>query len=140
MDSLPHYRQEVIFKRLSIDLSRATLSNWVLKSAELLTPFYDRLHEYLIQQKILQADETTLNVIQDGCDTKSKSYMWLYQSGSHDAEHPIVLYDYQAMRASQHAKYFLQGFSGHLQVDGFAGYHVLETEDCWLHGTCSSQV
>jgi transposase len=30
MDSLPLYRQETIFKRLSIDLSRATLSNWVL--------------------------------------------------------------------------------------------------------------
>jgi transposase len=27
MDSLPLYRQETIFKRLSIDLSRATLSN-----------------------------------------------------------------------------------------------------------------
>jgi hypothetical protein len=124
----------VIFKRLSIDLSRATLSNWVLKSAELLTSFYDRLHEHLIQQKIIQADETTLNVIQDGRDTKSKSYMWLYQSGSHDVEHPIVLYDYQATRAGQHAKHFLQGFSGHLQVDGFAGYHVLEAEDCFLVG------
>ena len=134
MDSLPLYRQEVIFKRLSIDLSRATLSNWVLKSAELLTPFYDRLHEHLIRQKIIQADETTLNVIQDGRDTKSKSYMWLYQSGSHDAEHPIVLYDYQATRAGQHAKRFLLGFSGHLQVDGFAGYHVLEAEDCFLLG------
>jgi len=60
------YRQEMIFKRLSIDLSRATLSNWVLKSAELLMPFYERLHQHLIRQQILQADETTLNVIQDG--------------------------------------------------------------------------
>lgn len=34
MDSLPLYRQEMIFKRLSIDISRSTLSNWVLKSAE----------------------------------------------------------------------------------------------------------
>ena len=134
MDSLPLYRQEVIFKRLSIDISRATLSNWVLKSAELLTPFYDRLHEHLIRQKIIQADETTLNVIQDGRETKSKSYMWLYQSGSQDVEYPIVLYDYQATRAGQHAKLFLQGFSGHLQVDGFAGYHVLEADDCFLVG------
>jgi transposase len=134
MDSLPLYRQEVIFKRLSIDISRATLSNWVLKSAELLAPFYDRLHEHLIRQKIIQADETTLNVIQDGRDTKSKSYMWLYQSGSHHTEYPIVLYDYQATRAGLHAKNFLQGFSGYLQVDGFAGYHVLKADDCFLVG------
>jgi len=134
MDSLPLYRQEMIFKRLSIDISRSTLSNWVLKSAELLNPFYNRLHEHLIRQKILQADETTLNVIQDGRETKSKSYMWLYQSGGHHAEQPIVLYDYQATRAGQHAKTFLQGFSGYLQVDGFAGYHVLEADDCFLVG------
>jgi transposase len=75
MDSLPLYRQEMIFKRLSIDLSRATLSNWVLKSAELLKPFYGRLHEHLLRQTILQADETTLNVIQDGRETQAKSTM-----------------------------------------------------------------
>jgi len=134
MDSLPLYRQEIIFKRLSIDLSRATLSNWVLKSAELLRPFYDRLHEHLIRQKILQADETPLNVIQDGRTTPAKSYMWLYQSGGHEIACPIVLYEYQATRAGQHAVTFLQGFAGYLQADGFAGYHALETEDCHLVG------
>ena len=134
MDSLPLYRQETIFKRLSIDLSRATLSNWMLKVAELLMPFYDRLHELLILQKILQADETTLNVIQDGRETKSKSYLWLYHSGGHESEHPIVLYEYQATRAGAHAARFLQGFSGHLQVDGYAGYHALASDDCILVG------
>jgi len=134
MDSLPLYRQETIFRRLNIDLSRATLSNWVLKSAELLEPFYDRLHTHLIQQKIIQADETPLNVIQDGRETQSKSYMWLYQSGAHDNRCPIVLYDYQATRAGTHAANFLQGFSGHLQVDGYAGYHALASEDCLLVG------
>ncbi|TXL21503.1 IS66 family transposase, partial [Methylococcaceae bacterium HT5] len=94
-------------------------SNWMLKVAELLMPFYDRLHELLILQKILQADETTLNVIQERRETKSKSYMWLYHSGGHESEHPIVLYEYQATRAGAHAANFLQGFSGHLQVDGY---------------------
>jgi len=134
MDSLPLYRQETIFRRLSIDLSRATLSNWMLKAAELLIPFYDRLHELLILQKILQADETTVNVIQDGRETKSKSYMWLYHTGGHESARPIVLYNYQATRAGAHAANFLQGFSGHLQVDGYAGYHALASDDCILVG------
>ena len=134
MDSLPLYRQEMIFQRLSIDLSRATLSNWVLKSAELLMPFYDRLREHLLRQKILQADETTLNVIQDGRETQVKSYMWLYQSGGHETICPIVLYEYQATRAGQHAVTFLQGFAGYLQVDGFAGYHALASDNCFLVG------
>jgi len=128
MDSLPLYRQETIFKRLSIDLSRATLSNWVLKSAELFKPLYGRLHGHLLRQKFLQADETPLNVIQDGRTAPTKSYMWLYQSGGHETACPIVLYEYQATRAGQHAVTFLQGFEGYLQADGFAGYHALESE------------
>jgi hypothetical protein len=33
---------------------------------------------------------------EDDRETKSKSYMWLYQSGSQDNQRPVVLYDYQA--------------------------------------------
>jgi len=61
--------------------------------------------------------------------------MWLYQSGGHEtAACPIVLYEYQATRAGQHAVTFLQGFAGYLQVDGFAGYHALESDNCFLVG------
>jgi len=130
MDSLPLYRQEVIFNRLQIDLSRATLSNWVLKSAELLQPLYDSLQALLIRQQWIQADETTLNVIHDGRETKSKSYMWLYQSGGLENPQPIVLYEYQATRAGAHAQTFLQGFAGYLQTDGYSGYHALASETC----------
>lgn len=126
MDSLPLYRQEGIFKRYKIDISRASMSNWVLKSSEFLKPFYDRLHYHLIAQKFIQADETTLRVVKDGRDNCPKSYMWLYQTGGYATEHPIVLYEYQATRAGQHAKTFLAGFSGYLQTDGFPGYHVME--------------
>jgi hypothetical protein len=44
------------------------------------------------------------------------------------------LYDYQATRASTHAANFLQGFSGYLQVDGYAGYHALASDHCLLVG------
>jgi len=128
-DSLPLYRQEAIFKRLAIDLPRATLSNWVLKSAELLKPYYDRLLHYLILEKIIQADETTLRVVQDGRDSNTKSYMWLYQSGSLSPEYPIVLYEYQPTRAGEHAKNFLSGFKGVVQCDGFSGYNALTKDN-----------
>nr|WP_198265796.1 IS66 family transposase [sulfur-oxidizing endosymbiont of Gigantopelta aegis] len=129
LDSLPLYRQEAIFKRYKITLSRASMSNWVLKSAELLKPFYNRLLYYLIRQKIIQADETTMRVIHDGRENCPKSYMWLYQSGGYHSKCPIVLYEYQPTRAGQHAKTFLTGFSGYLQTDGFPGYHIFENEN-----------
>ncbi|WP_221894871.1 IS66 family transposase [Bathymodiolus japonicus methanotrophic gill symbiont] len=60
--------------------------------------------------------------------------MWLYQSGGHESEHPIVLHDYQSTWAGAHAESFLRAFSGHLQVDGYAGYHALASDDCILVG------
>lgn len=129
LDSLPLYRQEAIFKRYNIELSRATMSNWVLKIAELLKPYYDRLHKILTDQSFIQADETTLTVVQDGRENRAKSYMWLYQSGDYLPRYPVVLYEYQATRAGRHAKTFLNDFKGYLQTDGFPGYHVLESDD-----------
>lgn len=41
----------------------------------------------------------------------SKSYMWLYRT-SGDAEHPIVLYEYQPNRKAEHVERFLEVFSG----------------------------
>ena len=57
----PLYRQEQELKRQGISLSRQTMSNWLLWSAEhLLQPVYDRLHEELLKREVLHADEATL--------------------------------------------------------------------------------
>ena len=133
---LPLYRQESMFKQYGIDLSRQTMSSWILKSATLLKPLYDRLHQRLLQQRIIQADETTLNVIESD---KTKCYMWLYCTGTdspNNLDTPnIVLYDYHASRSSRCAIDFLQGHSGYLQVDGYQGYASTEATlvGCWAH-------
>ncbi|WP_156509045.1 IS66 family transposase, partial [Oleiphilus sp. HI0132] len=72
---LPLYRQESLFKEYGIPLSRQTMSSWLLKCTDLLKPLYDKLHETLLRQNVIQADETTLKVIESD---KTKCYMWLY--------------------------------------------------------------
>lgn len=60
--------------------------------------------------------------------------MWLYRSGHTDV--PIVLYDYQQTRASKHPRHFLEGFTGYIHVDGYAGYNGipdLTLVGCWAH-------
>ena len=128
-DSLPLYRQEAIFKRLIIYISRANMSNWMMKVSELLKPYYQRLQYHLRLEQFIQADETTLRVIHDGRDNHPKSYMWVYQSGAYVTPHPIVLYEYQPTRAGQHAKNFVGDFTGYLQTDGFPGYHIFNTKE-----------
>jgi hypothetical protein len=91
-----------------------------------------------LQQSVIQADETTLKVIESD---KSKCYMWLYCTGTDTPDNNyteipnIVLYDFHESRASQCAIDFLQGHSGYLQVDGYQAYESTQATlvGCWAH-------
>lgn len=132
----PLYRQEKQFERLGIQLSRQTMSNWMMAvSKQRLEPLYARMRYWLLQKDILHADETSLQVLKEpGRSADTESYMWMYRTGSEGP--PIILYDYQTTRASKHVKAFLTGFSGFLQTDGYAGYNDLpgvRQVGCWAH-------
>ena len=103
-------------------LSRQTLCNWTMAAAKVLEPIYNYMKEDLLKRDYIHADETTLKVINDnGKDSKSKKYMWLYMS---QTEHkPIILYDYQSTRSSSCPKNFLKDYKGYLQTDGYSGYN-----------------
>ncbi|NLN19484.1 MAG: transposase [Firmicutes bacterium] len=69
-----------------------------------------------------------------GRAVETHSYMWLYRS-ERDGP-PIVLFDYQQTRSGKHPAEFLSGFSGYLQVDGYAGYGRVPNVTligCWAH-------
>ena len=130
-----------MFKQYGIDLSRKTMAQWMIKSQLALQILYERLWEILLQQSVIQADETTLTVIGVA---ETTCYMWLYCSGNdspqtlprEDSSIPnIVLYDFHESRASQCAITFLQGHSGYLQVDGYQGYESTQATlvGCWAH-------
>ena len=134
----PLYRQEQEINRQGIQLSRQTMSNWILKATEdYLTPVYKQLHKELLKRDVLHADETTLQVLHEpGKAPQSESYMWLYRT-SGDTDKPIVLYEYQPGRGAKHPKEFLAGYKGYLHTDGYAGYHDLGKDitvvGCWAH-------
>ncbi len=123
-DALPLYRQEAIFKRLNIDINRTSMANRMIKTAQLSQPLLQRLIHYQLQQSIIQADETPVQVLNEpGRKAQSQSYMWLYQSGSSGASPPVIIYDYQPGRSGLFAKNYLQDFKGqYLQTDGYSGY------------------
>ena len=124
--ALPLYRQEQELKRIGINLSRQTMSNWMISGARLLKPLYDALRQNLVSRSILHADETTLEVLNlSDRDKPLNAYMWVYRT-SRCEEHPIVLYDYEEGRSGDYAKDFLKGFSGYLHCDGWSGYDKVE--------------
>ena len=133
--ALPLYRQEQLFSRLGVDLSRQTLANWVIRGSEWLETLYEPLHGKLLERRILQADETPLQVLRESDrEPESDSYMWMYRTGRDGP--PIVLYDYQTTRAAKHAGRFLSGYTGWLQTDGYSGYDAvpgIRQAGCWAH-------
>lgn len=136
VDSLPLYRQEQQFRRLDLDLSRQTMANWMIAGAERwLMPLYDHLRTELLNRDIVQADETTLQVLHEaGRAAQAKSYLWLYRTGRVGVD--IILYDYQPGRGGEHPSKFLAGFKGFLQTDGYSGYNdVADVTQlgCWSH-------
>lgn len=135
VEAVPLYRQEKHFENLGIPLSRAVLSDWVLKAADCLSPVYEAMKGFLIEQDVLHADETTLQVLHEsGRAAQTKSYIWLYQTGN--GAPPCVAYEYQATRCGRHPRSFLEGFTGYLQVDGYVGYEGIANATlvgCWAH-------
>lgn len=120
MDGLPLYRQEKIFSRIGVTLTRQSMARWLIEVSQKLVPLYNLLQEDLLSRHYLNMDETTVQVLkEDGKKATSKSYMWVrYASGIK----PIVLYDYFPTRSGQVPLELLEGFSGYLQVDGYDGY------------------
>ncbi len=98
------------------------MANWVIRAAETwLEPLYEHMKGLLIKQQVIQADETTVQVLhEEGKKPESKSYMWLYRSGRYGPG--IVLYEYQPSRAREHPREFLKDFKGYLVTDGYAAY------------------
>ena len=118
---LPLYRQETLFSDIGIELSRQTMSSWMLRCAALLEPLYKCLKVALLAEPAIHADETPLKVINA---EKATSYMWVYCCGTDalGSNTNIVLFDYHNSRRAQCAIDFLDGYQGYLHVDGYKAY------------------
>ena len=137
-DHLPLYRQERIFQRMDIDIPRSTLCHWVIKSAELLAPLVNRLHEKILQYDVSYADETPVQVLKEK-DRKpeTKSYMWFFSGGQ--PQERASIYQYHPTRSGSVPNVFFTNYRGYLHCDGYAGYdHLFTRPDivgvgCWAH-------
>ncbi|HEY8660791.1 MAG TPA: IS66 family transposase [Hanamia sp.] len=127
-DHLPLYRQESIWRRLDVDMPRSSLCGWVMKTADLCEPLIKLLRLTIINYDYAQADETTVQVLNEvGRSNTAKSYMWVYKGG--EKQKQSIIYDYQQTRGGYHAETFLEGFKGYLQTDAYAGYNWTDRND-----------
>ena len=139
-DHLPLYRQVKIYNsRFEMDFTTTTFSNWMIKGYDLVLQYMILLlNEILLQSDYIQADETTLQVLnEEGRESKQKSYIWVLST---TVNNKIVLMNYSATRAKINANKIFEGFEkGYLQTDGYPGYNDIankpniEQLGCWTH-------
>ena len=137
-DHLPLYRQEAIFKRLSIDLSRQTMSLWMVRVGRAITPIINLMQDSILNYDVSFADETTVQVLNEpDRRAQAKSYMWCFIGGAPSSR--VVIYQYHQTREANVANTFFDGYQGALHCDGYSGYNPLfKTEgiigiNCWAH-------
>ncbi|MDH3282531.1 MAG: IS66 family transposase [Gammaproteobacteria bacterium] len=120
-DGLPLYRQERIFDRIGVELSRTSLAHWVIRAGQLVQPLINLMRDRLLVYDYLQMDETTVQVLKEpGKAPQSKSYIWVQRGGPPD--NPLILYDYDPSRSQDVPLRLLQDYKGYLQTDGYSGY------------------
>lgn len=122
-DGLPLYRLEKILARYGGETSRATLANWIIALAKQLQPLINLLREHQHSGALIQADETRIQVLKepDHVATSDK-YMWITRGGP--PGEMSVLFEYDPSRNREVPLRLLDGFSGYLQTDGYAGYNA----------------
>ena len=140
-DHLPLYRQAQIYARRdrarSFDARRLDR-----RAAWHLRPVHERLLERIRSSTKIFADETTAPVLESGRGRTKTGQLWAYARDDRPfggADPPIAVYVYAQNRKSEQPIAHLHGFSGVLQVDGYAGYRALAQKNsvrlafCWSH-------
>jgi len=137
-DHLPLYRQEDIFVRHGLHLSRSTLCDWVSAAAELFRPLYELQRRLMLQSAVLWTDDTPVTVLVGGEEGSRQGRFWTYVG---DDEHPYSVYDFTMSRGRDGPQSFLQNFRGYLHADAYGGYdgvflrpgsEIVEVA-CWAH-------
>jgi transposase len=135
-DHLPLYRLEGIFRRQGLELSRKTMCDWMAISAELLEPIYKRMHQLVLQSKVIGTDDTTVPVLDPTLGKTRTGRLWLYRG---DDAHLYLVFDDTPDRSAEGPERMLKGYEGYLQADAYSAYDRLFADGriievgCWAH-------
>lgn len=139
-DALPFYRLSKMCERIGVEMSRATLCNWMIEVSEKMDPFFEVFIEELKSGNFMRMDETTVQVLhEENRAAASISYMWV-AAGYPQKEKPLVLYNYHPARLADVPDDFLKEWEGYLQTDGYAGCNRAVRKNKIIHVGCLAHV
>jgi transposase len=142
---LPLYRQQRIFERDGLRLSRKTQCDWGLASAELLAPIVDCSMQKIRAGPVMQLDDTPIKCQGGRGERVFQARLWAFVN----PEVGGVVYRFTPGRDSASLAELLGDFEGHLVGDGYGGNRAAANKvvkanqlnsgirmgGCWAHVT-----
>jgi transposase len=135
-DHLPLYRQEGIFKRSGVELSRSTMCDWMAAAADLLAPIVKAMLKRVLMSDVVQTDDTPVKVQDhDGKGIKT-GRLWVHIG---DHSNRFTVYDYTPDHTAAGPGRIFKGYKGYLQADACSVYDALFADGtiievgCWMH-------
>jgi transposase len=120
VDHLPLYRQERIFIRHGVALSRKTTCDWMAVCADLLEPIWKAMHRRILLSRVIQTDDTPVRLQDPITGAMSIGRLWVYLG---DLYHPFIVYDFTPDRSGEGPQRMLADFrTGYLQSDAYSAY------------------
>lgn len=136
-EHMPLHRLRESYRRLGVDLSPSTLSDWVMAGGDLLDPLAHAIWARTLTAHVIQADDTGIRVLDETVPGGSKrGHMWCYLG-----DHRWASYVYTPTWSGDGPCAFLEGRVGWVQADAYAGYNALFSAPeskalevgCWAH-------
>lgn len=132
---MPLERQTRELRRRGLDVTSATLWDYLSALYGLLEPAGERLARYVLAQPVIGADETRWRLLKSEQKGKSKTW-WVWARCADNAVH----YTLDPSRSAETAKALLGSYSGTVICDGYAAYESLARANprlklahCWSH-------
>ena len=125
-----------MFKQLGLELPQSTVESWFHATADLMRSLYYEIEKVILNEDYVESDETTVPVVNNEKKRTVKGYLWLARA----ILKPLVIFHYhKGSRSKKVALGFFGKYKGAIQVDGYAGYDILDKLDgiiilcCWAH-------
>ena len=132
---MPLARQVKAFSSMGLDVTTATLWDYLFAVYGLLEPVMSRLEEHLLQQPVMGIDETKWRLLKSEQRGKSATW-WVWVRRVQNAVH----YTLDERRTKAVALRLLKDYTGTIIADGYFAYESaakanpeLTLANCWSH-------
>ena len=120
VDHLPLHRQEAIFARHGVELSRSTMCDWIEGLCDRLASLRPHLERGVLDFDLIHSDDTRLLCLDDAQGRgKHRAALWVYKSER------ATLFDLRPDRSHEGPSKMLMEWKGFLVSDAYSGYAEL---------------